>query len=194
MLHLDKATHRYTWNSAPVPGVTSILKPLIDYSMVPPDVLERKRQIGDHVHEAIAMDLANDLDEASIVEPWAPYFEGWRKFRRDSGFVCVAFERPVYHPTLGYAGTFDLFGKLKGVDVMIDTKNTYVLHPAVGPQTAAYEAARCAQEKCTKLAKRYALRLTKDGKPRLHPLTDPSDWNVFLSLLNVHQFMQRHQL
>jgi hypothetical protein len=194
MLTLDEATHTYRYAGAVVPSVTQVLAPLFNWDAVPPEVLERKRLIGDAVHKAIALDLADDLDEASIVEPWASYFEGWRKFKRDSGFVCLAYEEPVYHEQLRYAGTFDLFGLLKGKPAKIDTKSTHVLHPAVGPQTAAYDEARRRGSLYREKAARYALQLGSDGRPHLHPLTDPSDWNIFMSLLNVHHYKTRHKL
>jgi len=43
-------------------------------------------------------------------------------------------------------------------------------------------------------AHRGALQLFPDGKYKLHEFKDPSDFAVFLSLLNVYRFKERHSL
>ncbi|MEW5709794.1 MAG: hypothetical protein AB1830_12965 [Pseudomonadota bacterium] len=193
MLTFDPATHTYCWDGQPVPSVTRILEPVIDYSRVPPEVLERKRQIGEAVHQAIALDLAHDLDEESVVEPWAPYFLAWRRFLAESGFEPHLFEHRLYHPKYGYAGTLDLWGRLKGKYVLIDTKNTSELHPATALQTAAYAEALQAQDGLGTDC-RYALHLKPDGTYELHPFKERTDFNVFLSLLSLFNWKRRHNL
>lgn len=187
MLEFDKPTHTYRWNGQIVPSVTQVLAQLSDFSMVRPDVLERKRQIGQWVHKAIELDLADDLDEESIGDDWRGYFNGWRKFRAESGFVASASEQQVYSEKYRFAGTLDLAGELpKAGTAIIDAKCTTMIYPTVGPQVAAYsEAAGCPK------AKRFALQLSPDGKYELHPLTDRGNFGVFLAALTLHNWRKQ---
>jgi len=181
MLKFDAATHAYHWNDRLVPSVTQILGQLTDLSKIPRDVLEHKRQIGTWVHAAIELDLHDDLDESSIGEEWAGYFQGWRKFRAESGFVMQEAEQRVYSPKYAYAGTLDLLGELPKLgQTLIDTKCTATIYPAVGPQTAAYAEARGVQK-----AKRFALQLKPNGTYNLHPCPDRSDFGVFAAALTL---------
>ena len=50
MLTFDAEKHEYRWNGQLVPGVTSILEPLTDFSFVPPDVLRAAQDFGTAVH------------------------------------------------------------------------------------------------------------------------------------------------
>lgn len=184
MLRFDAATHTYYWNDQRIPSVTQILGPLTDLSMIPRDVLERKRLIGTWVHAAIELDLRDDLDEGSIGEDWRGYFNGWLKFRAESGMVVHEAEQKVYSKPYGYAGTLDLLGELPKIGlVLIDTKCTATMYPTVGPQTAAYAHARGVPK-----AKRFALQLKPDGSYRLHPCPDRSDFGVFSAALTLYHW------
>jgi len=60
----DGDHHLYLVQGRPVPSVTQVLQATglgADYSMVPPQVLERKRTIGQFVHQATQY-----LDEGSL--------------------------------------------------------------------------------------------------------------------------------
>lgn len=189
MLTFDALTHTYRWNGVVVPSVTQILGQLTDLSMIPRDVLERKRQIGTWVHEAIELDLKNDLDEGSIGDDWRGYFNGWRKFQAESGFVRLDAEQQVYSVKYGYAGTLDLFGDLPKLGrALIDTKCTATIYPTVGPQTAAYAEAHGVQK-----AKRFALQLKPNGTYDLYPCTDRSDFGVFTAALTLFNWRKQWQ-
>ncbi len=183
MLKFDAATHTYRLNGQVIPSVTQVLGQLTDLSMIPPAILERKRQIGVWVHAAIELDLKDDLDEDSIGDEWRGYFMGWRKFKTESGFVVQEAEQLVYNK-LGYAGTLDLLGELpKSGQVLIDTKCTATMYPTVGPQTSAYAQARGVPK-----AKRFALQLKPAGTYELHPCTDKNDFSVFMAALTLHKW------
>ena len=64
VLTFDPEKHEYRINGVLVPSVSQILAPLYDFSKIPRDVLERKRQIGTAIHKAIELDLLGDLDVA----------------------------------------------------------------------------------------------------------------------------------
>ncbi len=178
MLTFNHELHQYRWNGQIVPSVTQILDQFSDYSMVPPHILERKRQIGTAVHAAIDLDLKGELDEESIHPAWEGYFKGWRKFKAESGFVIESSEQRIFSEKYQYAGTLDLVGELPSGPALIDTKTTVILMPSVGPQTAAY-----AEGIGRPRIKRYALQLTPDGLYNLEPCSNKNDFAVFQAAL-----------
>lgn len=169
MLAFDHAEHRYTWNGAIVPSVTQVLAPLFDWSRVPPAILERKRQIGQAVHEAIEYDLRGTLIESSIDPACRGYFNGFRLFCRECKFEPVLVEYRVYNKRHRYAGTLDTWGLLNSAQALIDWKNSAVMeHDAVGAQTYAYLAALVEAGIASINDKRFALQLRPDGTYKLH--------------------------
>jgi hypothetical protein len=170
------------------PGVTSILRPLVDFSRVPPDVLEAKRDLGWRVHLACQLDDEDDLDPASIEPDVEPYFDAWKAFLRDSGARIVHNEQRVVEPTLLFAGTLDNVLDIRGVRWLADKKTSIVTPMSAGPQTAGYM--RALGDPSVK--HRAAVRLRPDGTYRFDPLTGSDDWAVFASCLAILRFKERH--
>ena len=183
MLIFDEPTHTYKWNGAPVPSVTTIIAPLIDFSMVRPEILERGRQLGSAVHRMTELHDQDDLDESSLSDVMLKYLAGWKKFRADTGFVPQTIEQRMYHPQFGYCGTSDRTGIISRKKAVIDIKKMMTLGKVIGIQLAAYQAMH--NLKGEGITHRYALGLRPDGSYRLEPYLDPKDFNVFLSLLNI---------
>jgi hypothetical protein len=191
MLTFDSATHVYRYAGSVVPSVTQALRVLTDDYLlrIPSEILDRKRIIGASVDAAISLDAADNLDESSIDEQCAGYFRAWRRFRQEAGIDANdigAIQAQRYHPRLRFAGTLDLELRINRRWAIVDVKCSYGLHPAVGPQTAAYLELAKANERDTEPVKdRYALHLKPDATYRLEPLTDPSDFGIFQSALNI---------
>ena len=160
-IELDQAQHVYRLDGAVVPNVTRILGDLYSWDSIPPDALERKRQIGSAVHRAIELDLADDLDPASLDTQVEGYFEAWRRFRREKRLHCYLSECWVASKKFRYAGTLDLAGKMDGVEVLIDIKCTAQAHPASALRTAAYLHA-ATEMGFKRRARRFALYLQPD--------------------------------
>lgn len=80
MLEFDSSSHTYRVGGVVVPSVTQILSPLVDFSMVTPDVLAAKAAIGTAVHLACELYDMDDLIEYDLDPVLVPYFEGWKKF------------------------------------------------------------------------------------------------------------------
>lgn len=197
MLTFDPATHTYRYAGKVVPGVTSLLDSLHSFAGVPWEVLEAARHRGSDVHLACQLFDENDLDEERL-EAKQPkvhaYLKGWKKFLRDCQPNWVAIEEPVYHEGQAYAGTPDRFGGLlhKGRRLSIaqvDIKTAAASHPVWGVQLAAYNAAALYGD-----VPRLTCQLAPDGTYRLIEWTDPADWPIFLSLLNLHHWKERHGL
>lgn len=188
MLTFDERSHTYRFRGALVPGVTSILKPLVNFDMVPHEVLERKRDLGQRVHYACQLDDENDLDEASVESDVAPYLDGWRRFLRESGARVVLNEQRVYSVAHAYAGTLDNVLELDGHKWLVDKKTSIATPMSAGPQTAAYMRAL----NDASVTHRAALRLRPDGTYRFDPLSGADDWPVFLSCLVLQRFKEKH--
>jgi len=195
-LRLDEATHTYYVDGLPVPGVTRVIEPLADFDKVPREVLDRAAKRGTAVHLATQLDDEDDLDEDSLDPVLIPYLEAWRKFRREQDVQIEGVENRVYHQRHRYAGTYDRIGRiLKQSDelAVIDIKAVAKLFPHIGVQTAAYQAAlNSARKKADHVTRRYAVQLKPDGTYRLEEYSDEADLSVFLGLLQVHNWRQRH--
>lgn len=181
----DPERHTYALDGRPLPHVTGVLSALglISYEGIAPDVLDRKRRIGQAVHAATHYYDEGTLDEASLSPIVRPYIAAWQRFRLESGFKPIELERAVYSAQYRYAGTFDRIGWLNGLVVLLDIKVVRQLQPAVSLQTAAY--AQAAHETFgARIAARYAVKLYDDEQYRLSdPFMDPQDLHLFLAAL-----------
>lgn len=189
MLEFDERQHVYRLQGREIPGVTQVLAPLVDFSQVPPAILEAKRDLGSRVHLATHLDDEQDLDETSVEDDVRPYLEAWRHFLRVSGAKVMLTEKRVLHESMEYAGTLDNVLVIEGQRWLIDKKTSISLPHAVGPQTAAYKAAL---GPAYADVRRAALRLGADGKFKFNALSDPFDWAVFVACLTLHNFRKRH--
>jgi hypothetical protein len=191
-LTFDEQTHTYYLNGQKVPGVTSVLKPLTDYSTVPPDVLQAAADFGKAVHRACELDDLMELDEATMDPALLPYLEAWRQFCAAHMVGWLEIETPVHHSALRYAGTPDRIGYVKGLLSVVDIKTTAELYPSVGPQLAAYANAWSPKDANT--MQRVAVQLKGDGTYVAKPYTDPTDFPLFCSLLTLRNWCARHSI
>lgn len=139
-LRLDPETHSYSLDGFPIPGVSHILKSMgyIDLSKVPPDILERKRQIGVETHKACEL---IDRGKTPTMDPLiVPYVKAYETY--------VSVEKPVYSEieeghyyavdgpgaAVAYAGTVDRVEHR----FVLDLKTAYKIYPAHRLQLAAY--------------------------------------------------------
>ena len=188
VLEFDEAKHEYRWCGEVVPSVTQILKPLSDFSRIPPDVLERKRQIGTATHKAIELHLTGGVELESIDPAVLPYFNAFLRFEEENQFRMEQCETRVHHHLYRYAGTLDLIGPVKsGPLALIDLKTAAEFSPAWGPQTAAYYQATAP---FAATMDRAALQLRDDGTYRYHRLTRAGDFATFLACLNIYNFQR----
>lgn len=197
-LQFDEGLHRYTLAGAVIPSVTQVLKPLYNFAGIDPAVLMAKAELGTAVHRACELLDNDDLDEDSedgraALEPIAGYLAGYRKFKADKNPAVIENETRLFHPVHRYAGTIDRRFEFEGFIWDVDLKSTVAMSPIVGIQTAAYSEMFKANGYKAK-ARRSALQLFPDGKYKLWEFKDPGDFAVFLSLLTVQRFKERHSL
>jgi hypothetical protein len=189
VLTFEAETHSYRLNGRSVPSVTRVLDDqLADWSMVPPEVLEAARVFGQHVHEAVKLEVRRRLDWEALDPAIRAYIEGLRNFMRKGDFVPLASEIQMGHRLFRYAGTLDLYGPLCGVESLIDVKSGAVPR-TVGPQTAGY-AELYQHNYGVRVKRRHCLELNPAYKEgfKLHRLDNPADWSNFQSALNCWRF------
>ena len=152
--------------------------------MVDPDLLDRARRFGSHVHLATDLFDKGELDLDSLDANLLPYLNAYKTFLSETGFVVTHSEQRVYNARYKYAGTLDKRGTWKNTTWVLDLKSGAVPR-SVGPQVAAYQMA-CEE----KPRKRLCLQLMRN-RYKLHRCEDPADWPIFLSCRNIHQFNDR---
>lgn len=190
-LAFDEPSHTYTFGGQPVPSVTQLLSPLSNLQMVDPDVLRAAADFGTAVHKCCELDDLGDLDEEALDPALGPYLSAWRRFSKDHAVKWALIEGRVHNQAMGYAGTVDRYGTVKGDDAVVDLKSSAVLYPTVGPQLAAYTKAIPGT---TLLTKRVGVLLKPDGNYQAKAYTSPMDWAVFASLVTLRTFCATHSI
>lgn len=193
-LEFQAETHTYRLGGSAVPNVTRVLAPLYDFDSVSRTVLDHKRDIGTALDDAIGLDISGTLDESTVDEQIGGRFEAWRRFRTQMNFQCQLLQCPVASKKYRFAGTPDAIGLIDGAEAIADWKATHAMHPAVALQTAAYAAAAVEMGFVRSSVKRYGVRFDEDGRYFVEPYKDASDFHIFLSLLSLHNWMERHRL
>lgn len=188
-LTFDEATHTYRMQGAIVPSVTQILKPLSNFSAVPPAVLAAASAFGTAAHKACELHDLGQLDEAALDPALAPYLEAWKRFSADHDVKWTMVEGRLFNPAHIYAGTCDRYGTVAGKAAVVDIKTSAALYPSVGPQLAAYKNAIVGAPPTTT---RMAVQLKADGNYVAKTYVNKSDWPVFLSLLTLRNWCQQH--
>ncbi len=192
MIRFDEGTHTYWLGEQRIPGVTSVLELVSGYEGVPEHVLDAAAERGRAVHLATEFYDEGDLDEDALHESLRPYVDAWKRFRLETGFEVTHSETLVYSQRHRYAGTLDRIGILHAKRTLLDIKTTVVMMPATALQTAAYKTAFESQHPDEPIEQRVSVQLRADGTYRLHRYDDPTDFAVFLSALNVHNWKQRN--
>lgn len=195
-LNFDPATHTYTVGGRVVPSVTRILRPLTDFSHVPPDVLARAAAFGTAVHRMIYLEEGGDLDEEALDPILRPWLDAWRKWRCGCTLRVLERERPVYHPVMHYAGTMDLLLAMDRSLVVADVK-TGLHSPAAGPQTWAYREALAVERGAAPATiKRAVVRIPMlpgtqlPSEPTLEWQTnDALDGNLFRACYQIYLYL-----
>ena len=183
-LSFDASTHTYRYRGREVPSVTSVLRQVHNFDRVDPELLERARRFGQHVHAATDLFDRGILDEDNLDAGLLPHLNGYKKFLLETGFVVTHSEEQIYNPRQKYAGTLDTRGTWKGTTWLLDKKSGAVPR-TVGLQTAAY------QQACDEKPKRRLCLQLLPNNYKLHACEDPADWSYFVSFLNVHRYTHK---
>ena len=185
----DTSDHSYWLGKTRLIGVSEAIQSagLTDFSKIAPDVLEHARQRGTAVHQACHFMDEGDLDWATVTPEIEPYVRAWERFKKETGVELLGIEKPLFHATLGFAGTPDRVVNLYPHKGIIDLK-TYAPDVVTGIQLAGYSYLELGQQSPLDAPKRWGLWLKDDGKYQLTEFTDRGDEAVFLSCLTIAKF------
>lgn len=180
----DEATHTYTLDGKAIPSVTRIVRFLdADVDRSRPWLRDMAAQRGTLVHRACALVDYGEPDVLDLLPPELHgYLTAYCNFLRDNPCDWKYIEAPFWCSYKGteYAGTVDRYGKMNGVNTLLDIKTGaassrarhtaqltgYRNFPGVAPDTFL-----------------YILSLKKDGTYRLQPHDpDPELWDACLTL------------
>jgi hypothetical protein len=205
-LTFDPVKHEYFWNGIKKPCVSDIIAPLRDFSAIPPQVLETKRQWGEAVHLYTAMNDQGTLDpdRRKWDQRMIPIVDAWNRFidQFDLDKKLVAIETKLYSEKYQYAGTADRF---YDDDTIVDIKTAAASQKSTGVQLAAYAnlafedgdfvdiyGKREADGTKTKPVspKLIEVRLLDDGTFKTKQYDFAPNWNIFMCLLTVYNFRE----
>ena len=158
---------------------------------------QRAATIGTAVHAGIEWHLRRLLGEDAGPEPRLPdpaawAVESWRDWAVSVALEPLGIERTVYCVECGYAGTLDLYAKVKGVLSVLDWKTGRAIYPEAFLQNVAYRHA--AQRLGMPAAQGLIVRLPKlldDPAWEVMPVPDTLGLPDFLAALRLWRW-QRH--
>jgi hypothetical protein len=180
-------------------SVTQALKVagVIDFSMVPFDILEHARNRGSLVHEACAIiDRGESLDDLDIPDECEPYIDAWLLFCKELRYIPDPdwIEQPMIVELFGARiGMMpDSVGWIDGVLTVIERKACASKHPAWALQTAGYYLGL--QRVGLQVRNRLAVQLQKTAKYKLDPHDDPADIDSFGDIYRTAAWKLKHRL
>jgi hypothetical protein len=195
----DRDLHAYLDRGIRRMSVTQslVVSGLVDYSMVPAEIMVPAQARGRLVHHATALiDRGENLDDYEVPEIYMGYVEGYHAFQREMKFVPNQdwIERPMIVDLYGHrvGMTPDSVGTIDRVPTLIDRKTSATAHPAWAIQTAGYDLGLRAAG--LQIRQRFAVRLTPDGYYKLHPHDDPSDFETFGDCYRMASWKLKHRL
>lgn len=186
MLEFNAGKHEYTWDGKKVPCVSNIIAPLYDFSNIPPQVLETKKEWGTAVHLYLEMNDRGTLDpdKSKWDDRMIPIVDAWNRFKSqyNLGGECEI-EAPKYNELMRYAGTPD---RIYTVQATIVDIKTSAPNKTAGVQLAAYNKLILAEN--TPIYRLIACFLTDDGSYKVKEYNFKENWNIFMCCYSIYQF------
>ena len=181
MLEFIEDTHEYFLDGERLPSVSEIIAPLKDFSMIPPDVLEAKRQFGSAVHRMTDLYLDDDLDEDSLTNDMCGCLKAFKNWKCQYWDLSLAkIESRQYHKKLKYAGTPDIDFDRAVIDI-----KTRLFDPVFDPlQLSAYKNFGDPKRAG------YILSLFPDGTFKFVKVPERQSWSIFRKLLKHYRDTQ----
>ena len=111
---------------------------------------QRAAAIGTAVHAGIEWQLRTRVGEDAGPEPRLPdaaawAVESWKEWAQQVDLEPLVIERVVACATCGYAGTLDLYARVRGVLTVLDWKSGKAIYPEAFLQNVAYRHAAVRQ-------------------------------------------------
>jgi hypothetical protein len=194
-------THEYFLGPDRLPSVTTILNSWhevgglffnhVTGATVPAYIFEAARDRGNAVHKIFEYAVQGQgVDETALDASLHGYYRaicGWMDHYRPEPILV---ECPLCDEKLRYAGTLDLYGRVKGNkhNVLIDVKTGD--EGPIGEQTAAYLNLVRIAERYKLPIDRYVLKIG-DGGYEFKPVGTPQDFKFFTMRLTLHHYDRR---
>jgi hypothetical protein len=158
------------------------------------DTKNTRAELGDEVH-AYADAVANGREAPKPSEAALPYIASYEVFQYDLQPEYLATELPVFSREHGYAGTADIYAKIKGKVCVIDIKTGKAIWPEVALQLAAYARAEFGVleggEIPTPVCERgYVLHLTDKGYELRRAVIGDESFAAFLAALDMYRWLR----
>lgn len=180
----DPVKHIYRMKGRVIPGVTD---PMANVLGINPYWTDAGRDFGTKMHLAIALCAQKDLDYATLDERLKPRVDAYEKFCLDFQFVPDVIEQMFYSVSPEFCGTPD---QAKIGQLVVDFKKGKHL-----PEHALQLAAYAHLLGNSYLYERIGVELRADGKYSITPYKKQdirSDFNIFISILNVYNWRTRN--
>lgn len=158
---------------------------------------QRAATIGTAVHAGIEWELRTRLGEDAgpelrLPEAAAWAVESWKDWARSVNLEPLAIERTVYCLDCGYAGTLDLYARVKGVLTILDWKSGRAIYPEALLQNLAYRhaAARGGMPAAQGLIVRLPKQLA-DPAWEVMPVPETMSLEDFLAAVQLWRWQRR---
>lgn len=182
----EEETHTHKIGGVVVPGITTLLKPLYDFSAVPKLILEAACLYGTAVHKTVELHCNDSLDIEALDPTLARSLSAFNQWLSDYGFSKHDFivELPMGDPALMVACIPDLIldGKL-----IVDLKTREPSHLTDSIQTVCQEYVwkKNGGER-VKEYERRVLTLRQDGTYKYQKVNDKQAMPRFRKLLDFY--------
>ena len=188
-LTFDEEKHEYRLDGRILPSVTGILREMgfIDDTYFTEDSAAR----GTAVHRATELYDLGTLDEDSLDPRLVDYLEGWKRFRKETGFLPTSIEGRGWSK-FGYAGTFDRIGVTDNASiVLLDIKSSMYVPDWIGLQLGGYLqiiAERMTHKPFLPYEEIWSVHLSFGGHFKIERWEDRR--NDFLAIARTYQLKQ----
>jgi hypothetical protein len=198
VIGFDAATHRYTLDGMPVPGVSEVLTPAYDFRFVDAGAMERARDLGTKVHRTVELFEQGTLNLATLHPVLLAHLDQYRRFKDDFRYVSLGQEVKVASRRHRYCGTLDNWGRFEPAQAGepeeyalpdIKTGAIYAPHKL---QTAAYKLAAVEMGFLPKTAKRLSVYLAEDQYEVRWHTHNAIDEAAFVALRTFHHWSEHH--
>jgi len=167
------------------------------YGGAAPEVLQNAARRGSEIHWlACSWARYGDVDPSLVTEEVLPYFESYKKFLSETGFVPDPdwIESPMVATVngLSFGVTADVIGVRKPTPTVVELKTTAAESKAWSVQTMGQAIGRFGLHGAGQ-AKRMVVQLKNDGKYRCFVYENYAyDCSIFLAALSLVHWRLKH--
>jgi len=181
----DEETHTHRIGGQKVPGITTVIDPLYDWSGIPKHILEAAKQYGSAVHKVVELYCTDSLDVEVLDPSLRPVLTAFPQWLKDYGFNKSDFivELPMGDPALRYAGIPDLIldGKL-----IVEIKSRAFNQLSDPLQLVAQENLWIKNSGARTKYEHRVLEIRQDGSYKYTKANDKQSWPRFRKLLDFY--------